>query len=204
MTAVRLLLVDDEPLILATFRHGLRTRGYDVTLAASGEEALVHAAAARFDLAILDIRMPGMSGLELGRRLHERHDLPCLYLTALGDGDSVAHAVRNGALTYLVKPITVTQLIPAIEAALLRAREMRALADQTVHLDRALDGSRHTSVAIGMLMERHQMTEQQAFETLRAEARRQRRKLEDYCGALIAGQEAGLARAGERFPDRRP
>lgn len=96
MTAIRLLLVDDEPLILATFKHGLRTRGYDVTIADSGKAALACAASAPFDLAILDIRMPGMSGLELGRLLRERHDLPSFYLTAIGDARSLPRLCRKG------------------------------------------------------------------------------------------------------------
>lgn len=193
MTIVRLLLVDDEPLILATYKHGLRTRGYDVTTASGGEAALASAASTRFDLAVLDIRMPGMSGLELGRLLRERHDLDSLYLTAMADKACVAQAAREGALTYLVKPVDITQLIPAIEAALVRAREIRALVEQQAHLGRALAGMRHASMAIGMLMAQHQLTEQQAFELLRADARRQRRKLDDYCEALIARLEAKAA-----------
>lgn len=200
MTVLRLLLVDDEPLILATFKRGLRTRGYDVTTADSGAAALASAASASFDLAVLDIRMPGMSGLELGRLLRDRHGLPSLYLTAIGDDDFVAQAIEEGALTYLVKPIGVAQLIPAVEAASVRAREIRVLAEQKTHFDRALAGDRRTSVAIGMLMERHRLTEQQAFDMLRSEARRQRRKIEDYCGELIPCLVAGTAPASVRPP----
>lgn len=189
MTTIRLLLVDDEPLILATFRHGLRIRGYDVTTAGSAEAALASAASASFDLAILDICMPGMSGLELGHLLRERHDLPSLYLTALGDENCVAQAVRGGALTYLVKPVEIPQLIPAIEAALVRAREIRALTEQTAHLDRARAGDRHTSVAVGVLLERQRLTAQQAFETLRAEARKRRQKLDAYCAEFVRAAE---------------
>lgn len=200
MTSVRLLLVDDEPLILATFKHGLRARGYDVATAGSGDAALDRAASAPFDLAILDVRMPGMSGLELGQLLLKRHDLSSLYLSAIGDEDCVARAIREGALTYLVKPIVVDQLVPAIETALVRSREMRALAGQKAHLDRALAGARHASVAIGMLMERFRLTEQQAFDMLRAEARRRSRKFEDYCEEIVAGLEVGAVSAPHPFP----
>lgn len=200
MTILRLLLVDDEPLILATFKHGLRTRGYDVTTADSAETALARAASAPFDLAILDIRMPGMSGLELGRLLRERHDLPSLYLSAIGDDDFVAQAIGEGALTYLVKPIDIAQLIPAVEVASMRAREIRALAEQKTHLDHALASGRHTSVAIGMLMERHRLTEQQAFEMLRSEARKQRRKLEEHCVELIERLPIGTTPAPGQHP----
>jgi AmiR/NasT family two-component response regulator len=193
MTVLRLLLVDDEPLILATFKHGLRVRGYDVATADSGEAALAAASAKPFDMAILDIRMPGMSGLDLGRLLLERHNLPSLYLTAICDDDYVTQAVRVGALTYLVKPVDVAQLIPAIETAWARTQEIRALAEQKAHLDLALKGRRHTSVAIGILMEQRRLTEQQAFEMLRSAARRQRRKLEDYCTEIIKTVERNNA-----------
>jgi len=204
MTNVRLLLVDDEPLILATFKRGLRACGYDVTTVGSAEAALASAASAQFDLAILDIRMPGISGLELGRMLRERHELPSLYLTAIADEAFVVQAVREGALTYLVKPVDVGQLIPAIEAAFVRAREIRALAEQKMHLDRALAGRRHTSVVVGVLMERHQLSEQQAFEMMRADARRRRRTVEHYCEEMIARLEAGVAPAHGRLPGRQP
>lgn len=192
MTALRLLLVDDEPLILAAFKRGLRARGYDVTTACGAETALASASTTAFDLVILDIRMPGMSGLELGRLLRERYGLACIYLTAIGDDEFVGQAVQEGALTYLVKPIDIAQLIPVIEAALVRAREIRALFEQKAHLDHALIDRRHTSLAIGILMERHRLTERQAFENLRAEARRRRRKLEDYCDELITCLEADV------------
>ncbi len=136
-TIVRLLLVGDEALILATVKHGLRACGYEVATADSGEAALARAGVDTFQLAILDVRMPGMNGLELGRLLRERNDLPSIYLSAIRDDELVAEAVREGTLTYLVKPIDVAQLIPVVEAALMRGREIRALAQRVMHLDRA-------------------------------------------------------------------
>lgn len=100
--------------------------------------------------------------------------------------------MQEGALTYLVKPVDVAQLIPVIEAAIVRAREIRTLTEQKAHLARALAGGRHTSVAVGMLMVWHRLSEQQAFEMLRADARRKRRRLEDHCEDLIASTEAGV------------
>ena len=188
MTVPRLLLVDDEPLARTTFKHGLGARGFEVTAVDGAGAALEAAASARFDLAVLDIRMPGMDGLELGRRLREQHGLPALYLTAIDDSAQVARAVQAGALTYLVKPMAINQLVPAIEAALARARELNALIGQTAQLERALSGGRHTSMAVGMLMERHRLDERQAFEMLRQQARSQRRPLEECSQDLVEGR----------------
>ena len=187
MTVPRLLMVDDEPLVRATFKHGLRARGFDVTAVDGGEAALQAVAGARFDLAVLDIRMPGMSGLELGRRLNEEHGLPALYLSAIDDHAQIAAAVQAGALTYLVKPVAIAQLVPAIEAALVRSRELAALLDRTAQLERALSGARHTSTAVGILMERHRLDERQAFDMLRLQARSQRCRLEECSLALVEG-----------------
>ena len=188
MRAVRLLLVDDEPLILATFKQGLRLRGFDVITAACADDALAVAARTEFDLAILDIRMPGMSGLELGRFLRQTHDLHSVYLTAIGDDEFVSQAVQSGALSYAIKPIDIPKLVPVIEAAAARAKELNALQERTQHLDHALSVGRKTSMAIGIFMERLGLTEQAAFGMLRLEARRQRRKLENYCEELVSSR----------------
>ncbi len=196
MTVPRLLLVDDEPLVRAAFEHGLRARGFDVAAVDGGEAALEAAAASRFDLAILDIRMPGMSGLELGRRLRELHGLPGLYLTAIDDEAQITQAVQAGALTYLVKPVAIGQLVAAIEAALVRARELDALIEQVAQLERALSGGRHTSMAVGILMERHRLDERQAFDMLRLQARSQRRPVEACAQDLVAAALAAAPAPG--------
>ena len=93
---VRLLLADDDRLILATLGQGLRAAGYAVTAVDSAQEALASAEQARFDLALLDIRMPGMSGIEAANQLRDRHGIDSLFLTAYGDEATVAQAVQGG------------------------------------------------------------------------------------------------------------
>lgn len=173
-----ILLVDDDRLILGTLSNGLRQTGYTVTEAASGEAALVFAQHQIPDLAILDIRMPGMSGIELARRLRDTHRVPALFLSAYSDKQMVEEAINEGGLGYVVKPVDVPQLVPAIEAALARSRDLKALGKAKDRLEEALKGGRDTTTAIGILMERRGLRRQDAFELLRAHARAQRRRLE--------------------------
>lgn len=189
MTANRLLFVDDDRLVLATLAKGLIDSGYDVLTADSGEVALAMAMRQPFDLAILDIRMPGLSGIETARRLRTEYGVPALFLSAYGERELVEQAASEGGLGYVVKPVDVPQLVPAIEAALARARDLKVLAKGHSQLEQALDSGRQTSIAIGILMERRGLTEQSAFEMLRATARKRRRKLEEVGRELVEAME---------------
>jgi len=175
----RLLLVDDDRLVLATLSRGLADCGYEVVRAESAEEAsMLLASGLRPDLAIVDIRMQGPhDGLELAQRLRDLDHVPFLMLTAYSGPELVEQATRLGALGYLVKPLDPAQLCPAIETALGRADELKELHEVRRQLQTALDGDRNISVAIGITMVRHGLSRQQAFEMLRQIARRQRRKL---------------------------
>jgi response regulator NasT len=143
--------------------------------------------AERFDLVILDIRMPDLSGIEVSNRLHEQ-GVPFLVLSAYGDTDVVSPMVRNGALGYLVKPVDVEQMVPAIEAALNRSEEIFQLRTNEKNLQIALDGDRNTSKAVGIIMERHKLSCEDAFEMLRRSARSQRRKLIDVAMDLVLAE----------------
>jgi response regulator NasT len=113
-----LLIADDDRLVLATLGRGLRAAGYSTREAASGEEALRLAAECAPDLALLDVRMPGVSGLEVARRLAAEGRVPFLFLSAYGDEEIVEQAAEHGALGYLVKPLDVAQVVPALEGLL--------------------------------------------------------------------------------------
>ena len=192
MSSIRLLLVDDDRLSLATMGSGLKTFGYAIACSDTAESALALAAESTFDLAILDIRMPGLSGIELCHLLQRRHKLPSLFISAYGEREQVTEAIREGGLGYLMKPVDATHAMPAIEAALARARDLNALLEIKAQLEHGLAGGRQTSIAIGLLMAQRHLSEQAAFDWLRAEARRQRRKLVDYCAELVsrAGSDA--------------
>ena len=189
MKNTQLLIVDDDRLILHTLSVGLRGSGYRTVGADSGASAIEIAEKTAIDLAIIDVRMPGMTGVELARHLKDLAAIPCIFLSAYGDAVIVEQAVAEGALGYLVKPLDVPNIIPSIEAALVRARELADLKKSQAHLNAAVNRRREISIAVGLLMERHSLTKEQAFEALRKAARKERRKLEELAVALIAGKE---------------
>ena len=184
-----ILIVDDDRLVLAALAEGLRSASYRVTGVASGEEALASAGRETPDLALLDVRMPGMSGIELGRRLREQFGVPFIYLSAYGDQDVVQQAVDEGALGYLVKPLDIQQIAPSIEAALKRSGEIKGLRQSEVQLNQALAGSREISMAVGLLMMRDRINREQAFELLRSNARSKRRPVAEVAGELLNSAE---------------
>ena len=184
-----ILVVDDDRLVLAALSEGLRAAGYRVTAAASGGDALGIAERDPPDLALLDVRMPGMDGIELGRKLRGQGRVPFLYLSAYGDKDIVRQATEEGALGYLVKPLDIQQIVPSIEAALARGTDLRKLRESDAQLNTALSGSREVSMAVGLLMMRDRINRKQAFDLLRANARSQRRAVEEVAKELLASAE---------------
>jgi len=183
-----ILVVDDDRLVLAALSEGLRGAGYRVNGASSGEDALGIAGRDAPDLALLDVRMPGMSGIELGRKLRER-GIPFLFLSAYGDQEIVRQAAEEGALGYLVKPLDIQQIVPSIEAALSRAAEIRKLRETEAQLNVALAGSREISMVVGLLMQRDRLDRARAFELLRSHARSQRRPVAEVAGELLSSAE---------------
>ena len=185
MGKARILIADDDRLVRVTVATGLRQAGYEVIEAADGEDAVRLARCEKPALAMLDLRMPRLSGLEAAARLRSETDVPFIVLSAYDDTKAVREAVDAGALGYLVKPIDVRQMLPTIEAALDRAAEIRELRTSQSQLNTALEQGRETSVAVGIMMARHQLEEREAFELLRGHARRSRRKLADVAAELV-------------------
>lgn len=188
-----LLLVDDDRLILATLANGLRDAGYFVSTAESADDAVAFlASGARPDLAILDVQMPGTDGLSLIQRLHDFEYVPFVMLSAYSDAPTVAKATQSGALAYMVKPIDAVQMVPAITAALLRARDLRSLHTLTEQLQAALAVEREVSVAAGITMVQYRLGREAAIDMLRTAARAQRRKLADVATAVLEAHAAVL------------
>ena len=185
----RILLVDDDRPILRSLAEGLRAAGYIVSEADSGPTALELVAHTQFDVAILDVRMPGMSGLELAKALSQRCDLPFLFMSAHSEMDVVKDAAEYGALGYLLKPVAVSQVIPAIETVLARALELKKLRETEAHLNVALASGREINIAIGIIMERNHVDRQAAFDILRISARSQRRKMNDLAEEFVKAAE---------------
>lgn len=123
----RILTVDGDQMMLAMLEKGLCDAGYDILQASSAEEALEIIWDNPPDLAVLDISMPGMSGIELAQRLREQAEIPFMFLSSHVEDDIVQQATQNGAVGYLVKPINMAQVLPSIKAGLARARDIENL-----------------------------------------------------------------------------
>lgn len=142
-----------------------------------------------FALALLDINMPVMSGLELAGLLQAESTTPFMFLSANKDEHTVRQAVERGAIGFLVKPIEAESLIPAITAALARAEEIRTLRRSEANLTSALAAGRENSIAVGLLMARYHANRDTAFAVLRDYARSNRRKLNEVANELLEAEE---------------
>ncbi|MGZ3238408.1 MAG: response regulator, partial [Burkholderiaceae bacterium] len=115
-----ILTVDDDPITLMMLANGMQTAGYNILQAGSAEDAIQMLSGHTPDLALLDISLPGMSGIELAKHLHKQTNIPIMFLSSHREVDIVREAVQNGAVGYLVKPIDISNIIPSIEAGLAR------------------------------------------------------------------------------------
>ena len=181
----RILVVDDDRLVLATLAHGLSQAGFEVIDADNGDDAILLARQHRPDLALLDIRMEGKSGFDVAAYLRDHDRTPFMFLSAFSDDETIAQVKALGAVAYLVKPLDIRQIVPAVEAALANARserEARQREVQAVPLP-AVPLSTDTAMAVGVLMHRYSLPRAAALErlqelalsdgsTLDAEARR--------------------------------
>jgi response regulator NasT len=186
-----ILLVDDDPLLLDYIATVLQHAGYDTVGAASAAEAVQRIAERGEDiaLALLDITMPGMSGLDLAQRLKDHTEVPFMFLSSVDDAETGRQAASHGALGFLVKPVDAARLLPAFEAALARADEIRQLRGTEANLNAALAAGRETSLAVGLLMARYQTDRNTAFEVLRDHARSSRRKINEVAEQIVAAEE---------------
>ena len=180
-----LLVVDDDILVLATLASGLRDAGYHVIQASSGEEAIELSNQFDVDLAILDIRMPGISGIELAKILYENKSIPFLFLSAFSDTATVSEAINEGALGYLIKPIDVGNIIPTIETALIRSSEISSLKSAEKNLATALNLDRDISIAIGIITANSNCNANEAEQAMRKYARSNRIKMHDIAVKII-------------------
>lgn len=184
--ATRVLLVDDDRLVLATLKQGLAAAGYSVESHDNGADALESYRRAPPGIVVLDIRMPGLSGLEAARAMLAAAYRPIIILSAQDDASLVAEAVKLGVSGYLVKPVEVNQLVPSIEAALTRFAEVNALMQDSAGLREGMEKNRVISTAVGIVMERAGLSPDLAFEHLRRLARAQRRPLRDVAQDLVS------------------
>src|SRR5215217_2745754 len=188
---MRILVAEDETIIRLDLVELLRRAGMDVVAEArDGEEAVSLAREHRPDLAIMDVKMPHVDGIDAARRILEERPIPIVMLTAYGQDELVARAVEAGVFGYLVKPFRESDLLPAIHAARARHRELVELREETESLAAALAARKTIERAKGLLMEREGLSEEDAFARLRKASQASGRPLKVIAEAVIATFEA--------------
>ena len=189
MNAPLVLVADDNSEDLELLTLAMEAAGYEVLQAHDGDEAERLALEHQPDLTILDLRMPLKDGFEVATSLREA-DLPFIALSSYGEEEMVERATNAGSLAYLVKPLQADQLVPAVQAALRRAEDMRHMKESMEQMDKALSQSREISMVVGIIMERCGFTAIQAFDAMRDEARSQRRKIAEVAREYLNAVDA--------------
>jgi response regulator NasT len=184
----QILVVDDDRLVLATVVAGLRQAGFDIIETDNGDDAILLARKHKPALALLDMRMQGKSGMEVARYLAANTDTGFMFLSAFGDSDIIDEANRLGALGYLVKPLDIKQIVPAVHAALDRLKARGAAQPRRVARPPTVQQAglvREQHVAVGILMERLRLDHDRATEALRAQARSEGRSVEELAVSMV-------------------
>ena len=184
---LRILIAEDETIIRLDLRDVLERAGHDVCgEARDGEEAVALALTAEPELAILDVKMPRLDGIEAARRILAERPIPIVMLTAYGEQELVARAVEAGVFGYLVKPFRETDLLPAIQTARARHAELETLREEAESLAEALATRKIVERAKGLLMEKEGLSENDAFVRLRRASQASGRSLGVVAEAVIA------------------
>ena len=211
----RILVVDDDRLVLATVAHGLAQAGFEVIDADNGDDAILLAREHRPELALLDIRMEGKSGFDVAATLRDAYAIPFKFLSAFADEATLATVKSLGALAYLVKPLDVGQIVPAVEAAFAQLRrggtEPSAMPAATSVAapaapaapspaspqtpPRATPLTDPVPLAVGVLMHRFSLSRQDAWARLQRLADEQKHSMPAQAERLLAAVEE-LARTG--------
>ena len=186
-----MLIAEDETIIRLDLKGLLEGAGFDVCAEArDGEEAVALARSEQPDLAIMDVKMPRLDGIEAARRILEERSVPIVMVTAYGERELVTRAIEAGVFGYLVKPFRETDLLPAIETARARHEELRALREEADSLAEALAARKAIERAKGILMQREGLTEESAFARLRKASQISGRPLRVVAEAIIAAFDA--------------
>jgi response regulator NasT len=188
---MRILVAEDETIIRLDLRELLERAGFEVCAEArDGEEAIALAREQQPDLAIMDVKMPKLDGIEAARRILDERPIPIVMLTAYGQDELVSRAVEAGVFGYIVKPFREGDLLPAIRTARARHEELTALRDEAESLSEALAARKTIERAKGLLMEKEGLTEQEAFARLRKASQISGRPLKVIAEAVVATMEA--------------
>jgi response regulator NasT len=183
---VRVVIAEDEAIVRLDLKEILEEEGYEVAgETGRGDEAVELVRAHRPDLAILDIKMPGADGLTAARAITSERLAAVLILTAFSQRDLIEQARNAGALAYLVKPFQKSELLPAIEMALGRFAEMKALDEHVKTLEERLEVRKAVERAKGIIMDELGWKENEAFTWIQRTAMRERVRMDEVARRVI-------------------
>jgi len=186
---IRVVVAEDEAIIRLDLKETLEEEGYEVVgETGRGDEAVQLVRDLKPDLAILDVRMPGLDGLSAAREITSERLAAVLVLTAYSQRNLIEEARDAGALAYVVKPFQRSELIPAIEVALGRHREMRAIEDEVSSLEEQLATRKLTDRAKGKLMDDFGMRENDAWNFIQKTAMNERVTKREIAERIINGE----------------
>ncbi|MGA0862418.1 MAG: ANTAR domain-containing response regulator [Ilumatobacteraceae bacterium] len=186
--SIRVVIAEDEAIIRLDLKETLEEEGYEVVgETGRGDKAVELVRQLRPDLAILDIKMPGMDGIEAARLITADRICGVLVLTAFSQREIIEEARDAGALAYLVKPFQKSDLIPAIEVAIGRFNELRALNGEIDALGQQLETRKILDRAKGVLIDSHSMTEADAYGWIQRAAMNQRSTMKAVAEKIVDG-----------------
>jgi response regulator NasT len=184
---VRVLIAEDETIIRLDLRGLLEAAGHEVCgEARDGIEAVELARSEQPDVALLDVKMPRLDGIEAARQILQDRPIPIVMLTAYGQEELVSRAIEAGVFGYLVKPFREADLLPAIQTARARHDELAALREEADSLAEALAARKAIERAKGLLMQKEGLSEADAFARLRKASQISGRPLKVVAEALVA------------------
>ena len=186
MKPLRIVIADDEAIIRMDLKEILREAGHEVVgETANGRRAVAIVRETRPDLVILDVKMPDMDGIEAARRITEEHIAPVLLLTAFDDAELIRRATDAGVSAYLVKPVEEKNIFPAMEIALSRWQEMQSLEQELCAMRDSLETRKLLDRAKGILMQAHNISENEAYRRMQRYSMEKRLPLKDVAAAVV-------------------
>ena len=187
MEKIRVVIAEDEAIIRLDLRETLENAGYEVVAdTGRGDEAAKLVSEHKPEVVILDIKMPGMDGIQVAREIAATEDTAVVILTAFSQRELIDEAVDAGALAYLVKPYQQSDLVPAIEIARRRYQEMRELTDQAKTLEDRLKARKVIEKAKGLLIDGASLNEDEAFRFIQTRAMSERKTILEVAEKIIS------------------
>lgn len=188
ISKARIVIAEDEGVVRLDLRETLQEEGYEVVgETARGDEVLQIVERTNPDVAILDIKLPGEDGISVARKLTAKGDVAVLMLTAFSQRDVVLEAIEAGASGYLVKPFQRSELVPAIEVALARHRDMKLLEQERQDLEEALETRKLVERAKGKLMVEQGLSEEEAYRAIQKAAMQRRLTMRRLAELILEG-----------------